>query len=166
MFGDTPTDQQKSDDQTTNTAPDLSLGMNPDTSTGAISDPSISDPLASSGQADDSPASDPVDTPLVSPGASASDTDEDNSSQGDEKPADNELEAIKKQALSQLSPLVHKLEQTPEEKYRTLIMMVQASDDKNLLAEAYEAAQKITDEKAKAEALLTIVNEINYFSQK
>lgn len=163
MFGDTPADQQQSDDQQTNTAPDLSLGMNPDAGTGAISDPSASDPLAPSPADDNSTSSDDnVSAPIVNPGVS-----DDNDDTNDESTGNNDgLDDIKKQALSQLSPLVHKLDQTPEEKYRTLIMMVQASDDKDLIKEAYEAAQKITDEKAKAEALLTIVNEINYFSQK
>jgi hypothetical protein len=80
--------------------------------------------------------------------------------------ADDELSKIKRQALEQLSPLVHKLDQTAEEKYKTIMMMIQASDNQDLISEAYEAAQDITDEKAKAEALLNIVNEINYFSQK
>lgn len=80
--------------------------------------------------------------------------------------ADDDLSDIKRQALEQLSPLVHKLDQTPEEKYKTIMMMIQASDNQDLISDAYEAAQKITDEKAKAEALLNIVNEINYFSQK
>lgn len=81
-------------------------------------------------------------------------------------PLNEDLEQIKNHALQQLSPLVHTLDQTPEEKYKTLMMMIQASDNQDLLSEAYEAAQKITDDKAKAEALLNIVNEINYFAQK
>lgn len=80
--------------------------------------------------------------------------------------SDDELVSLKAKALSQLSPLVHQLEQNPEEKYKTLMMMIQASDNKDLLGEAYEAAEKITDEKIRAEALLNIVNEINYFTQK
>jgi hypothetical protein len=40
--------------------------------------------------------------------------------------------------------------------------MIQASDDKSMISSAYQIAQKITDEKAKAQALLDIVNEINY----
>jgi len=76
------------------------------------------------------------------------------------------LEEIKGQALAQLSPLVHKLDQTPEEKYKTLMMVIQASDSQDLISEAYKAAQEITDEKAKAEALMSIINEINYFTQK
>jgi hypothetical protein len=73
---------------------------------------------------------------------------------------------IKQQALNQLSPLVGHLEQTPEEKFRTTMMMIQASDDQSLVQTAYEAAQAIPDEKAKAQALLDIVNEINYFTRQ
>ena len=79
--------------------------------------------------------------------------------------ADDDLVEIKQQALQQLSPLVDHLDQTPEEKFHTTMMMIQASDDQNLIKTAYESAQQITDEKAKAQALLDIVNEINYFTQ-
>jgi hypothetical protein len=72
---------------------------------------------------------------------------------------------IKQQALQQLTPLVGHLEQTPEEKFRTTMMMIQAADNDALIKQAYEAAQAITDEKARAQALLDIVNEINYFTQ-
>jgi len=83
---------------------------------------------------------------------------------GSETPA-NDLLDIKQNALAQLSPLVGHLEQSPEEKFRTTMMMIQASDDQSLIKTAYEAANQITDEKAKAQALLDIVNEINYFTQ-
>lgn len=71
---------------------------------------------------------------------------------------------IKQQALQQLTPLIGHLEQTPEEKFRTTMMMIQAADNHELLNAAYEAAQQITDEKVRAQALLDIVNEINYFT--
>lgn len=77
----------------------------------------------------------------------------------------DDLLDIKQQALQQLSPLVGHLDQTPEEKFRTTMMMIQASDNDSLIKTAYEAAQAITDEKARAQALLDIVNEINYFTQ-
>lgn len=77
----------------------------------------------------------------------------------------NELIDIKQKALTQLNPLMDHLDQTPEEKFRTTMMMIQASDDQKLVPIAYEAAQKITDEKVRAQALLDIVNEINYFTQ-
>lgn len=76
-----------------------------------------------------------------------------------------DLLAIKQQALQQLSPLVGHLDQTSEEKFRTTMMMIQASDNPHLIRDAYEYAQGITDEKVRAQALLDIVNEINYFMQ-
>jgi hypothetical protein len=81
-------------------------------------------------------------------------------------PPSDDLMALKSQALSQLSPLVGHLEQTPEEKFKTTMMMIQAADNKDLIKVAYEAAQAITDEKIKAQALLDVINEINYFTQQ
>lgn len=78
---------------------------------------------------------------------------------------DNELLDLKQQALQQLSPLVDQLDQTPEEKFRTTMMMIQASDNQSLLKIAYDAAQAISDEKERAQALLDVINEINYFTQ-
>lgn len=77
----------------------------------------------------------------------------------------DDLLNIKQQALQHLSPLVSHLEQTPEEKFRTTMMMIQASDDQTLVKTAFDAAQAITDDKARAQALLDIINEINYFTQ-
>lgn len=79
---------------------------------------------------------------------------------------DDDLLDIKQQALQQLSPLVGHLDQTPEEKFRTTMMMIQASDDQSLIRSAYEAAKAISDEKSRAQALLDVVNEINYFTQQ
>lgn len=78
-------------------------------------------------------------------------------------PADDLLQ-IKQSALRSLSPLVGQLDQTPEEKFKTTMMMLQASDNPQLVKDAYAAANKITDEKARAQALLDVVNEINYFT--
>ncbi len=76
----------------------------------------------------------------------------------------DDLLNIKQQALTQLSPLVGHLDQDPLEKFRTLMMMIQASDNQSLIKEAYDVASKIGDDKQKAQALLDIVNEINYFT--
>lgn len=80
-------------------------------------------------------------------------------------PADDQLITIKQQALTNLAPMVHQLDQTPEEKFKTTMMLIQASDNAALIKDAYEAANAITDEKARAHALLDVVNEINYFTQ-
>ncbi len=78
----------------------------------------------------------------------------------------DELLEIKQEVLQQLSPLVSQLEQSPEEKFRTTMMMIQAVDNHTLIRTAYDLAQQIPDEKARAQALLDIVNEINYFTQQ
>jgi hypothetical protein len=78
----------------------------------------------------------------------------------------DDLLSLKQDALQQLSPLVGHLEQSPEEKFRTTMMMIQASDNQSLIKDAYEAAKQIPDEKARAQALLDVVNEINYFTQQ
>ena len=44
-----------------------------------------------------------------------------------------DLAELKQKALSQLSPLVGHLDQTPEEKFRTTMMMIQAADDQTLI---------------------------------
>lgn len=82
------------------------------------------------------------------------------------KSGDGDLDTIKQNALKDLTPLLNKLDQGPEEKYKTLMMIIQASDNQDLVSEAYETVQKITDDKARADALIGIINEINYFSQQ
>ena len=72
---------------------------------------------------------------------------------------------IKQEALQQLSPLIGHLEQSAEEKFRTTMMLIQATDDHTKLKDAYTAAKEITDDKVRAQALLDVVNEINYFTQ-
>ncbi|MDB5182078.1 MAG: bifunctional phosphoglucose/phosphomannose isomerase [Candidatus Saccharibacteria bacterium] len=78
----------------------------------------------------------------------------------------DELLDIKQDALQALTPLIDHLEQNPVEKFRTTMMMIQASDNHGLIKMAYEAAQQIENDKERAQALLDIVNEINYFTQQ
>jgi len=77
---------------------------------------------------------------------------------------DPDLAQIKLRALQSLEPLVGQLDQAPDEKFKTVMMLIQASDNSKMLASAYEAASQITDEKTRAQALLDVVNEINYFT--
>ena len=79
---------------------------------------------------------------------------------------DGTLLELKKQALHSLQPLVGHLDQTPEEKFKTTMMLIQATDNSSLVKEAYEAADQIGDEKVRAQALLDVVNEINYFTHR
>lgn len=79
--------------------------------------------------------------------------------------APNDLLDLKNQALHELEPLVDHLDQTPEEKFKTTLMLIQASDNQSLIKSAFETAQKISDSKERAQALLDLINEINYFTQ-
>lgn len=79
--------------------------------------------------------------------------------------SNDQLLNMKQEALQQLNPLVNHLDQSPEEKFRTVMMMIQAADDHTKLNEAFETAKQITDDKARAQALLDVINEINYFTQ-
>lgn len=78
----------------------------------------------------------------------------------------DDLADIKRQALEQLSPLVSHLDQSPEEKFRTTLMLLQSTDDKKFIKQAYQAAQEITDDKARANALMEIIKEVDYFTSK
>ena len=79
---------------------------------------------------------------------------------------DDGLMAIKNDALANLTPLVGQIDQSPEEKFKTTMMLIQASDNASLIKEAYAAANQITEPKARAQALIDVINEINYFTQK
>ncbi len=158
MFDDTTqTNQAQNDAQTDDQAVSqlIGIGVNP-SSTGAAPTTDTTTPVADDKPAEtEAPKAEEPELVTPEPAAPAA-------------PATvpSNLDDIKIQALQELSPLVDKLDQTPEEKYKTLMMMIQASDNQDLIPSAYTAAHGISDEKLKAEALLNIVNEINYFSQK
>lgn len=80
--------------------------------------------------------------------------------------ADADLEQIKQTALTQLRPLVGKLNLSPEEKFDTYLLLLRSTDDRELIAPAHEAATAITDEARRAQALLDIIKEIDFLSQK
>jgi hypothetical protein len=76
------------------------------------------------------------------------------------------LESIKNEALNELRPLIDHVDLPAEEKFDTYLMLIRSTDDASLIAPAHVAAQGITDEKRKAEALLEIIKEIDYLSRK
>jgi hypothetical protein len=93
-------------------------------------------------------------------------SDNHHDSSDDDSDSTHELIDIKQHALDELSPLIDDLDLPPEDKFRTIMMMIQASDNQHLVKLAYETAHTIEDHKARAQALLDIVNEINYFTQQ
>lgn len=76
------------------------------------------------------------------------------------------LDDIKRQALDELRPIVSKLDLPAEEKFDALLLVIRSSDDQSLIQAAYQAAEGIADEAKKAQALLDIVKEIEYFSSQ
>ena len=77
---------------------------------------------------------------------------------------DHDLADVKQAALTELRPLIDKLDVDPEEKFNTYLLLVRSTDDKDLIAPAHEAAKAITDEAKKAQALLDIIKEIDFLS--
>jgi len=76
----------------------------------------------------------------------------------------DDLESIKKDALIELRPLVDKLNLAAEEKFNIYLLLLRSTDDKTLIATAHTAAQGISDETMRAQALLDIIKEIDYLS--
>jgi hypothetical protein len=79
-------------------------------------------------------------------------------------PVSGDLESIKQNALTELRPLVDKLNVAPEEKFDTYLLLLRSTDDQALIAPAFEAARAITDEARRAQALLDIIKEIDYLA--
>jgi hypothetical protein len=75
-----------------------------------------------------------------------------------------ELDTIKQSALSELRPLVDKLDVSPEEKFDTYLLLLRSTDDQSLIGPAHEAARSIADEARRAQALLDVIKEIDYLS--
>ena len=115
------------------------LTANDDSTTGPVAEEPVAEPVM------EEPAAMPV-APLPAPAA------------------DGNLEAIKQDALSELRPLVDKLNLSPEEKFETYLLIIRSTDDSSLLSSAFEAARAIADETVKAQALLDVVKEIEYLS--
>lgn len=156
-------------DNTTNQTPDDTMGgqaANPlavDSATGSSVPATTDDNMTSSSPMLDNPLSDET-TPAAD--TSAPQTDAASPSTPSSEGGSGDLLALKQQALGQLSPLVSHLDQSPEEKFKTTMMMLQSTDNQELLKDAFDAAQAISDDKARAQALLDVINEINYFTQK
>lgn len=78
----------------------------------------------------------------------------------------SDLNGIKSEAIKELRPLMDHVDLPAQEKFDTYLMLLRSTDDPSLIAPAHAAAQSITEEKPKAEALLEIIKEIDYLSKK
>ena len=78
--------------------------------------------------------------------------------------SDNALEDIKNKALNELKPLIDEVNLPPEQKFHTILEIISASNDKELIPKLYAAAESIEDKHERAKALVDVVSEIEYLS--
>lgn len=82
-----------------------------------------------------------------------------------ETPQGNALDSVKKRALEALTPLIDGLDLDAERKFDICMSALRFTDNKDLADVALNAALAIEEKGAKAEALVELVNEINYLQQ-
>lgn len=82
------------------------------------------------------------------------------------KTSNGDLDGLKASALEELRPLVGKLNLPADERFDTLLLIIRSTDDQSLLDEAHAAAKEIKDDTRRAQALLDVIKEIDYFSSK
>ena len=75
-----------------------------------------------------------------------------------------DLNEVKQEALSELRPLVDKLNIPAEEKFDTYLLLLRSTDDKSLIEPAHATAKLIEDESRRAQAQLDIIKEIDFLS--
>ncbi len=69
----------------------------------------------------------------------------------------DDLEKVKEEMLRDLIPIMDRINIMPEQKYKIYKQMLGKTGDKSVIAKAYEAVKSITDEAARAEALLYLL---------
>ena len=77
----------------------------------------------------------------------------------------DDLTTVKSEAINELRPLVDKLNVPAEEKFDTYLLLLRSTDDRTLIEPAHEIAKLITDEARRAQALLDIIEEIDFLNQ-
>lgn len=82
------------------------------------------------------------------------------------EPNGNSLDDLRQKALRDLRPIVDKVELNDEESFDVLLLLIRETDDESLLPRAYEAARQIQDEARRAQALLDVIKETDYFKHK
>ncbi|MDR2063575.1 MAG: hypothetical protein LBQ02_02165 [Candidatus Nomurabacteria bacterium] len=71
------------------------------------------------------------------------------------------LKSIKNSVLSDLKPLVGKVNLPADERFELLMQIFEVTKDTGLIEQAYAAAKDIADDTIKAEALLRVIREID-----
>lgn len=71
-----------------------------------------------------------------------------------------EVQSIKEAALKELFPIMSRVELKPEKRFELYCEMMEVMKDKTILKPAHEAAKEIKDEKARADALVCLIETI------
>jgi len=79
---------------------------------------------------------------------------------------DSALEDIKQKALTELRPLLDEVDLPADQKFHTILEIISATNDKELIPKLYEAASAIDDKHEKAKALVDVVSEIEYLNRE
>ncbi len=74
---------------------------------------------------------------------------------------DPDLDRVKSMALSDLRPIIESVDIEPAKKFKIYKEIIDLTEDKACIEPAYNAAKNIDEQKAKAEALLYIVEAID-----
>jgi len=77
----------------------------------------------------------------------------------------SDLNSIKLNAVAMLKPLIGSLDISAEEKFEAMIEIIRASDDQDMISQAFDTAKNIGDNDRRAQALIDIINEINYINK-
>ena len=75
--------------------------------------------------------------------------------------ADNEMSDVKEKALRDLMPLINKMNINSDQKVKILFDGMEILGDKSIADELYEAISQISDDNAKGEALLKLVEKLD-----
>ena len=71
-----------------------------------------------------------------------------------------DVQSIKEAALKELFPIMNRIELKPEKRFELYCEMMEVMKDKAILKPAHEAAKEIKDEKARADALIYLIETI------
>jgi len=130
-----------------------------------VPEPVVLDAPAQIGQTPPPTEEEPAETPVLPPMEPTFTMPEPTLASPAPSATATDLESIKKDALGELRPLIDRVDLPAEEKFDTYLMLIRSTDDSTLIAPAHVAAQSISDEKRRAEALLDIIKEIDYLSR-
>lgn len=81
-------------------------------------------------------------------------------------PQRDDLDEVKMEAINELRPIIDKLNLPPDEKFDTYLLLIRCTDDRTLVPPAHEVAKLIEDDSRRAQALLDVIKEIEYLSNK